>query len=188
LGLWYTTLLAWSIFGKFIVGRTLSRLLDKQRLSSKTEVLGKPHHYFYFVLIIFDRRQTSTPDPAMWYFGDGPFLPFLEAVKGRVNKKAARRQPLLHAIRKTHGHLKNGRKWELIVRSASPGLFEEFSPHGFFLSVQNRRGLFVIFPFFVFPNDTFFFNHPLKPLDSFFQYLIVVNNDMRQTNHLLSCR
>lgn len=50
--------------------------------------------------------------------------------------------------------------------------------NGFFLPVEDSGRFFIIFPLFIFPNDTFFFNHPLKSFDCLFKYLVVVYNNM----------
>ena len=71
---------------------------------------------------------------------------------------------------------------KLIIIPALSGLFHQFPRDGLFFPVKDCRGLFVVFPFFKFPDDAFFFNKPLKTFDCFFQHFVIIYDDMSQMN------
>jgi hypothetical protein len=68
----------------------------------------------------------------------------------------------------------------LIFGAAFSGFFKQFPLNRLLFPVEDSGGFLKIFPFFKFPDDAFFFHHPFKPFDGFFQHLVVVNDNMRQ--------
>jgi hypothetical protein len=70
----------------------------------------------------------------------------------------------------------------LIIAFASSGLFHQFPANSLFFPVEDRGGFLVVFPFFKFPDDAFFFHHPLKTFNGLFQHLVIIYDDMSQMN------
>lgn len=74
----------------------------------------------------------------------------------------------------------------LVFRFSLPGFFHQLPLNRLFLPVEDSGGFFIVFPLFVLPDDAFLFYHALKTLNSLFQHLVVVNDNMGQVNHLPS--
>jgi hypothetical protein len=68
----------------------------------------------------------------------------------------------------------------LIFGAAFSVFFKQLSLNCLLFPVEDGGGFFIVFPFFKFPDDAFFFHHPFEPFDGFFQHLAVVNDNMRQ--------
>jgi hypothetical protein len=68
----------------------------------------------------------------------------------------------------------------LIIVFALSGFFHKLSGNRLLFPVEDCGGLLVVFPFFKFPDDAFFFHHPLKTFNGLFQHLVIIYDDMSQ--------
>jgi hypothetical protein len=68
----------------------------------------------------------------------------------------------------------------LIIVFAFPGFFHQFPRDCLLFSVEDSGGFFIIFPFFEFPDDAFFFHHAFKTFNGFFKHLVIIYDDMSQ--------
>ena len=58
-------------------------------------------------------------------------------------------------------------------------LFHQFALKRFVFAIQNRRGLFIKLPLFVFADDAFFFYHSFKTFDRFFKVFGIIDCNSR---------
>jgi hypothetical protein len=110
-----------------------------------------------------------------------PGLVFRSPGTGDIETQAKKSgRNTISAIRRIFAFKKKRPTIILIIVFAFPGFFHQFPRDRLLFPVEDSGGFFIVFPFFEFPDDAFFFHHTFKTFNGFFKHLVIIYDDMSQ--------